>query len=324
MQRLVALKVSAAPRGRGPDARPARPPAHRPRVRPAGPARTAEVLLVYMPYLPGGTLRDVLDHVRTVPADERLGPDAARGGRRRAGPPRRDRPGDVAGPGRCGRAGAGRRRCARLGAKLASALDYAHRHGRAAPGREAGQRAPDGRGRAAAGRLQRRLLLEARRGRAGGVLRRHACAYMAPEHLEAFDPDHPRPPESLDGRADVFGLAVTLWELLTGDRPFGTEPVRGELAGDAGGPRARRGGPAGPGGASRRSRTATYPGCEDVLLRCLDPDPDRRPATAGRDGPRAGAVPAAGDAGPGAAGPERVAGDGPPVPAAGRSSRRAR
>ncbi len=43
---------------------------------------------------------------------------------------------------------------------------------------------------------------------------------MAPEHLEAFHARHERAPEELDGRADLYSLAVLLWELLAGTRPF--------------------------------------------------------------------------------------------------------
>lgn len=50
-----------------------------------------------------------------------------------------------------------------------------------------------------------------------------SLAYMSPEQLEAFDANHPRRPDDLDGRADVYSLAVLLWELLAGRRPFSDE-----------------------------------------------------------------------------------------------------
>jgi serine/threonine protein kinase len=45
-------------------------------------------------------------------------------------------------------------------------------------------------------------------------------AYMAPEHLDACDPHGNTPPEQVGERADIYSLGVTLFELLTGRRPF--------------------------------------------------------------------------------------------------------
>lgn len=47
-----------------------------------------------------------------------------------------------------------------------------------------------------------------------------SLAYMSPEQLEAYDPTHPRLPESLDEKSDLYSLGLMLWELLTGVRPF--------------------------------------------------------------------------------------------------------
>jgi serine/threonine protein kinase len=49
----------------------------------------------------------------------------------------------------------------------------------------------------------------------GGTL-----AYMAPEHLDAFNPAILAPPESVDARSDVYSLGVVLFELFTGRLPF--------------------------------------------------------------------------------------------------------
>ncbi len=105
-----------------------------------------------------------------------------------------------------------------------------------------------------------------------------SLAYMSPEQLEAFDATHARRPEELDGRADIFSLAVLLWELLAGRRPFGDDaspddsiatrlrwmidrrrqpprPLPPEVARDAG-------------------------GLVEILEACLAGDRDRRPADA--------------------------------------------
>lgn len=52
-----------------------------------------------------------------------------------------------------------------------------------------------------------------------------SLAYMSPEQLEAYNPDHSRLPDSLDGRSDIYSTAVVVWEMLTGSRPFGDETL---------------------------------------------------------------------------------------------------
>ncbi len=47
-----------------------------------------------------------------------------------------------------------------------------------------------------------------------------SLAYMSPEQLEACIPQYSTQPEDLDGRSDLYSLGVLLWELLTGSRPF--------------------------------------------------------------------------------------------------------
>jgi serine/threonine protein kinase len=277
MQRLVALKVSAS---RGAEAQTLAQLDHPHVVRVYDqrvlPDRGLQ--LVYMPYLPGGTLQDVLARARTVPEEQRSGRtllaavDAAlvhRGEVPPAVSSARQKWVEHGWPATV----------CRVGAKLAAALDYAHRAGvlhrdvKPANVLLTAEAEPlladfnvgycsklDGAGPAAA---------------FGGSL-----GYMAAEHLEAFDPAHARPPESLDGRADIFGLAVTLWELETGSRPFGDEALHGdwrEVIADL--IKVRKAG-------VRPELAAEFddgsvPGLREVLLKCLDPDPDRRPATAG-------------------------------------------
>ncbi|HMO13461.1 MAG TPA: serine/threonine-protein kinase [Pirellulaceae bacterium] len=44
--------------------------------------------------------------------------------------------------------------------------------------------------------------------------------YMSPEQIEACNPEYPTTANDLDERSDVFSLGVLLFELLTGKRPF--------------------------------------------------------------------------------------------------------
>ncbi|MEP3481010.1 MAG: serine/threonine-protein kinase [Fuerstiella sp.] len=52
-----------------------------------------------------------------------------------------------------------------------------------------------------------------------------SLSYMSPEQLKAFHPGKATKPEDLDARSDVYSLAVMLWELLFGERPFDDQKV---------------------------------------------------------------------------------------------------
>ncbi len=58
------------------------------------------------------------------------------------------------------------------------------------------------------------------KGTVGGTL-----AYMAPEHIDAFNPDNFTPAEAVDARSDIYSLGVVLYELLTGRLPFPALPA---------------------------------------------------------------------------------------------------
>ncbi|HEX3148940.1 MAG TPA: serine/threonine-protein kinase [Gemmataceae bacterium] len=276
MQRLVALKVSAH---RGAEAQTLAQLDHPHIVRVYDQRVLAEkeIQLVYMPYLAGGTLGDVLEHVRKTPVAECSGRtlleavDASLFRRGEvvptASPTRalwaaRSWPATV---------------CA-LGAKLATALDHAHRHNVLHRDVKPANVLLTAEGEP--------LLADFNIGTCSKVEGAGPSAffggslpYMAPEHIDAFNPDHDRPPESLDGRADVFGLAVTLWELLTGSNPFGVEYLRGSWPETLDALAAhRRAGP--PEEALAAMKESDVPGLKEVLLRCLSPDPNGRPETA--------------------------------------------
>lgn len=106
----------------------------------------------------------------------------------------------------------------------------------------------------------------------GGTL-----GYMAPEHLDAFNPALNSPPEAVDQRSDIFSLGVVLFELLTGQRPF--PPGPSNLSVDDGlqaMARERRK----PAPSPRQLRPEVSITLDRVVRRCLDPDPQRRFQTA--------------------------------------------
>ena len=277
MQRSVALKIST---GRGAEAETLAQLDH-PNIVRVYDQRFLDdrgVLLVYMSYLPGGTLLDVIERVKAIPRAERSGKhllqavDAALD-RRGALPPAaslarqqlaaRSWPATV---------------CA-LGAKLASALDYAHRHNVLHRDLKPANVLLSAEGEPLLADFNVGFCSKLD-GAAPTISFGGSLAYMSPEHMEAFNPEHPRHPESLDGRSDLFGLGVTLWEVLTGSRPFGQEslgrnwPETLEHL------------------AEQRSRgplphliaefdEGEVVGLKECLLQCLAGDPDDRPASAG-------------------------------------------
>ncbi|MFD4293572.1 serine/threonine-protein kinase [Rhodococcus sp. NPDC058505] len=100
-----------------------------------------------------------------------------------------------------------------------------------------------------------------------------SLAYMSPEQLRACDPARPAAAADLDTRSDIYGLGVVLWELLTGHRPF---PDVDSAAPDA----LDRMISAREAGVGPDAGAALPPDCpatlRRILLTCLDPDPDRR------------------------------------------------
>ena len=233
------------------------------------------LVLLYMTYLPGGTLEDVLKHVRNLPMAERIGAHLLES------VDRRHSEGSSGPQLESARMRPVRRRIACmswphlicwLGARLAEALDHAHRRGILHRDIKPANilLTADGSPQLAdfnVGSSDKSLGAE--------VMFGGSLGYMAPEHLDAINPSSPRGAESVDGRADLYSLAVTLWELLSGKRPFAIDrvPTSGRQAVDVL-LFDRRAGVA----PDRRAALEKEVPEELVaaLCKCLDPDPDKR------------------------------------------------
>lgn len=61
-----------------------------------------------------------------------------------------------------------------------------------------------------------------------------SLSYMSPEQLMACRPGHTQDAANLDTRSDIYSLAVVLWELLTGVKPFDDSAAKAARADSAG------------------------------------------------------------------------------------------
>lgn len=172
--------------------------------------------MVCMPYLGNATLHSVLDRAYPTadsrpPRQGRIVLDAVRAAAAPGDPPL-----DLGKPSRHVQKGTWVNAVAHLGERLAVALAYVHEQGICHRDLKPSNILLD----AAA----RPLLLDFNlsederldRCRVGGTIQ-----YMAPEQLRRILHLDPEAPPNRDGRADLFALGVILYELLTGQHPFG-------------------------------------------------------------------------------------------------------
>lgn len=272
MQRLVALKVSAD-RGAEPQTMAQLDHPHIVRVYDQRLVRERKLRLLYMQYIAGGTLQDVVEYVRHVPAAARNGATllaAVDACLERRG---ESAPADSSIRERLRRTSWAEAVCW-LGARLAAALHYAHGQGILHRDIKPANilLAADATPKLVDFNISCSSKLDGATPAAyfGGSL-----AYMSPEQLEACHPGHERQANDLDGRSDIFSLGVVLWELLTGYRPFIDRPLDGSWADNLGRLMVSR--VTGPDPERVRQLPAHLPpGLEQVLLACLAADRDDR------------------------------------------------
>ncbi|MFC3964149.1 serine/threonine-protein kinase [Nocardia jiangsuensis] len=174
--------------------------------------------LLYMQFLPGGTLLSVLRWVRATPQAERTGQllldavDAAMEEKGEIRPTDSSVRAEIA-------ALSWPETVAWLGMRLAEALHYAAEHGvlhrdvKPANVLLTAEAVP----KLADFNISFSRNVEGTSPVAyfGGSL-----AYMSPEQLEACHPGMETTAADLDARSDIYSLGVVLWELLTGEKPF--------------------------------------------------------------------------------------------------------
>ena len=227
MQRLVALKASVHS-GQEPQTLAQLDHPHIVRVFDQRLVPGRHLHLLYMQYVAGGSLQAVLERIRKTPEAERGGRtllsvvDAALAERGESPPIGSALREQLAGwdwP----------QTVCWLGARLAEALDHAHRRGvlhrdvkpanvlLTAEGALAWPTSTSAS--AASSTAPARPPSSAAAWR---TCRRSSSKRSTPPTL--------RGPEDLDGRADLYSLCIILWELLAGRRPFPEESLRGDWA----------------------------------------------------------------------------------------------
>ncbi|MFI6225677.1 serine/threonine-protein kinase [Nocardia salmonicida] len=236
MQRLVAVKISA---DRGTEPQTLAQLDHDYIVRvfdqqlmdtDSAPSGSRRLRLLYMQFLPGGTLLGLLRWVRATPPAERSGKllldavDAAMEEKGEIRPTDSSVRSEIA-------ALSWPETVAWLGRRLAEALDYASSHGVLHRDVKPANvlLTAEGVPKLADFNISFSRGVEGTSPVAyfGGSL-----SYMSPEQLEACHPGLGRSAADLDTRSDIFSLGVVLWELLTGAKPFDDSTAAAEGRGD--------------------------------------------------------------------------------------------
>jgi len=225
MQRLVALKVSAD-EGTEPQTLAQFDHPFIVRVFDQHHLPERKLRLLYMQYCPGGALHGVISRIHDKPIEQRSGAcllESIAAAHVRAG----QSPPETSGPLRAFARQSWPELVCRIGAKLARALDYAHKKGVLHRDIKPANVLLSSHGEPKLADFNISFSAEVEgddpQQQFGGSL-----AYMSLEQLEACSPYHSGYPEDLDERSDLYSLGVTLWELLEGKRPF-AEDVNGDF-----------------------------------------------------------------------------------------------
>ncbi|MCA9003981.1 MAG: serine/threonine protein kinase [Planctomycetaceae bacterium] len=177
-----------------------------------------KIRLLYMQYLPGGTLQPVVEIVRKTAPDERSGRILINA---------LDQSLDLRGESRAAESITFQKfqslnwseTICWLGIRLAQALDYAHQKGVLHRDIKPANVLLTAEGIPKLADFNISFSSQVT-GTTPAAYFGGSLAYMSPEQLEAYDPTDPRQAESLDERSDLYSLGLMLAELLTGIRPF--------------------------------------------------------------------------------------------------------
>ncbi|MEX2189033.1 MAG: serine/threonine-protein kinase [Pirellulales bacterium] len=276
MQRMVALKVSAD-HGQEPQTLAQLDHPHIVRVFDQRILPDRALRLLYMQYVSGGTLHGAMDRARNLPSAERTGKTilesvdlalSRRGDAVPIGSQLRQRLAHSAWP----------HAVCLIGMQLAEALSYAHSRGVLHRDIKPANVLLTAEGAAQLVDFNISFCAELD-GAAPAAYFGGSLAYMSPEQLEACHVGHPRSADSLDGRSDVYSLAVMLWEMLAGERPLTDEQLSDGWTAtlDRMIVRRRAGLDA---DAIERLHTVAPRSMAELLVECLSPNSDDRPATA--------------------------------------------